>query len=140
MVDQQLSISSIPPLLPNMCKQPWNSQWPNGSPNCMGLWRGISESIGIMVTCKAACTVHFPRSYSTLLSHSFNHIKQRKLSFGQITWATQPIIHLGIDVYCVFGAPNRINFVTPYSLQVRWKSSRLARRNKQIPSKIKGEL
>ena len=134
---QELTVTGIFIMGPEMCTQPCRSHHPVSCRNIDILRSGISESIRIMVHRPPSAAIHFPGSLPAVLYKSRDEIKQGFMAFGQPAYLCRPVIHLRINIHCIFRIPRWKILLVPDSLQIGRKTSFPAACNQQISSIIK---
>src|SRR5687767_4218424 len=96
---------------PSTCRTP---HAPGGAINCTG----SPPDISVMVCCPAPCTVHTCCRFFTCNRKFSCHLDKRFVQFAKSSFFCRPVIHLGIDVDCVFAIPWRIDLVIPDALKI----------------------
>ena len=134
---QELTVTSIFIMGPEMCTQPCRSHHPVSRRNTDILRSGITEGICVMMHRPSPAAIHFSGSLPAVLYKSRDEIKQGFMTLGQPTYLRRPVIHLCINIHCVFRVPWWEIFLVPDSLQIGRKTSFPAACNQQISSIIK---
>ncbi len=128
----------IVPMFPEMRAQPCAAGGPQSVLGAIDRCRRAPQ-IDIVVRDPAARAVHRPCGACAGLGDLADHLDERRDAFGEVGRMRRPIVHLGIDVDRVFGAPGRLQALVPQPLQRRGLAARLRAGDQQITRILKVE-
>ena len=137
---QKFLIPCIEIMCPLMCAQPCSSHHPVWTRNPQILDWCLPLNICIVVRYKAPAPIHGLSSPLSVREHLLYQTEQRLMALRQITVLRKPVIHLCVDVDCIFAVPRWKHVLIPESLQGCRKSALPAAWDKKISAKIKVQL
>ena len=137
---QELPVLRVEVVCPEMRRKPCRPHCPvrAGIPDV--LRRGIAVDVRVMVGNVAPAAVHFACSSASRPLHLFQQVKQGQMAFRQVTAFHMPVVHLRIDIDCIFAVPRRSKVLVPQALQGSRKSVRTAAGDRQVSAEVKQQL
>ena len=102
--------------------------------------RGEAEDIARNGCCPATCAEVRLRRYAARLHERADEVEERQLALRESRRASQPVVHLQVDVVMIVDAPRSVDVVVPQALQVSRQIVGTRRRDEQVATELIVEL
>ena len=123
-----------------MQAQPRRTHHPIGGAQARILRSTVAVKIRIMVSHKALAAVHLLSGLHAVRLHPLYKIKQRHVTFREITYLRGPVVHLSIDIDRILRTPHGIEVFVPDTLKVKRLASFSASGDHEIASEVEIEF
>ena len=99
-----------------------------------------AEDIARNGCCPATCAEVRLSRYAARLNERAHEVEERQLALRKSRRASQPVVHLQVDVVMIVDAPRSVHVVMPQALQVSRHIVCTRRRDEQVAAKLIVEL
>jgi hypothetical protein len=122
-------------VVPEMEREPGGAHGPDASAEAVD-GAGIAPDVGVVVGDGAAGFVVSLRGEVAGGLSVVEEIEERGVEVGEVGPVGEPVVHLGVDVDGVFGAPGRVDGLVPDALKVGGEGSGTAARDEHVTAKL----
>ena len=124
--------------------EPTRAHWPEGKGgtalfSCSHRL-GVSPKIAVVVADKAGSAVEIQSGLFSVAAYVFNESSETFRAGQKIADARGPIVHLGVDIYRVVGAPGREGILIEKPLKVNCRAFFSGGADHQVSTEIKEQL
>ena len=137
---QEILIKSVFVMSPDMGAEPRSTHRPDCCGYAQVLRCAVAEQIGVMMGNEAFKTVHIPSHLFAVRKHGFKMLEKRHMAIRKRADLRRPVVHFGVNIYCVLGTPCGISVLIPDSLKRRRLCSRAGAGNKQVSAEVEIQL
>ena len=140
-VSEEAAVARKIVVVPEVCGEPRTSERREVPRHILARERRCeAEDVARYGRCPATCAEVRLRRYTARLHERADEVEERQLALRESRRASQPVVHLQIDVVMVVDTPRSVDVVVPQALQVSRQIVGTRRRDEQIAAKLIVEL
>ena len=140
-VSEEAAVARKIVVVPEVCGEPRTSERREVPRHILARERRCeAEDVARYGRCPATCAEVRLRRYTARLHERADEVEERQLALRESRRASQPVVHLQIDVVMVVDAPRSVDVVVPQALQVSRQIVGTRRRDEQVATELIVEL